>query len=169
MNTRGSEMSERRLHVPLLLWLRVHRQLRHRSGDVRESGAFLLGTRGKGDVDLVRAFVCYDDLDPTCLAGGYVEFHSNGYANLWETCRRLQYEVLADVHTHPGKDSSQSETDRTHPMVSEVGYLAIILPEFAAGRIPQLARMSIYEYEGNYSWRNWTGVNRSRRLRFTWW
>jgi proteasome lid subunit RPN8/RPN11 len=42
-------------------------------------------------------------------------------------------EVLADVHTHPGLDSSQSETDRTHPMISESGHVALIVPSYAKG------------------------------------
>jgi proteasome lid subunit RPN8/RPN11 len=117
----------------------------------------------------VRRFACYDDLDPACLSRGYVEFHSNGFAALWKECRRLKMEVLCDVHTHPGPDSSQSETDRTHPMISERGHVAVILPDLAKGWAFRFDTGSVYEYEGNYHWRDWSGEARTERLRFTWW
>jgi proteasome lid subunit RPN8/RPN11 len=162
-------MDGRRLHIPLLLWWRLHRQLRRRSAGLRESGAFLLGRREVTGIDKVRRFVCYDDLDPTCLARGYVEFHSTGFAKLWKECRRLKLDVLADVHTHPGPDASQSEVDRTHPMVSEPGHVAVILPNYSRHWAFRFKTTSVYEYEGNYRWRDWSGDCRPNRLRFTCW
>ena len=120
-------------------------------------------------IDRVRRFVCYDDLDPTCLSRGYVEFHSNGFARLWQECRWLTLDVLADVHTHPGPDSSQSDTDRAHPMISEHGHVAVILGNYAKGWGFRFAPASVYEYEGTYRWRDWSGECRPTRLRFTWW
>lgn len=162
-------MSSRSLHVPWYLWWRLHTQLRRRSAGIRESGAFLLGRRGKQGLDHARRFALYDDLDPTCLSQGYVEFHSTGFAALWKECRRLGMEVLCDVHTHPGPDSSQSETDRMHPMISEPGHVAVIVPNFASGWASRFATTSVYEYEGNYAWHNWSGSARKQRLRLTWW
>jgi proteasome lid subunit RPN8/RPN11 len=103
------------------------------------------------------------------LARGYVEFHSSGFAKLWAECRRLELDVLADVHTHPGTDSSQSEIDRTHPMISEVGHIGIIVPSYARGWAFQFSALSVYEYSGNYLWSDWSGKDRGIRLRFTCW
>jgi proteasome lid subunit RPN8/RPN11 len=162
-------MDSRRLNIPFLLWWRLYRQLRHRSGGVRESGAFLLGRRGEEGIDEARTFACYDDLDPSSLAKGYVDFHSTGFANLWTECRRLNLDVLADVHTHPGNESAQSEIDRTNPMIGEQGHVAIIVPTYAQGWYFQLGKLSVYEYQQNYHWSNWSGSDRHERVRFTWW
>jgi proteasome lid subunit RPN8/RPN11 len=162
-------MTGHRLHIPWLLWYRLHRQLRSRGEGVRESGAFLLGRRGRGGIDRVRRFACYDDLDPASLSNGYVEFHAEGFARLWAECRRIGMDVLADVHTHPGSDATQSETDRTHPMISECGHIAVILPNYAAGRPFGMGAVFAYEYGGNYHWRNWSGSDRRTRLRLTLW
>jgi len=162
-------MGFRRLNIPFLLWWRLHRQLRRRSRDVRESGAFLLGIRSDAGIDTARLFLCYDDLDPTSLAKGYIDFHASGFSKLWAECRHRKMVVLADVHTHPGNDSSQSETDRTNPMIGERGHIAIIVPRFAQGWCFQLRRLSAYEYQQNYEWSDWNGAKRSDRVRFTWW
>jgi hypothetical protein len=73
-----------------------------------------------------------------------------------------------DVHTHPGESTSQSEVDRTHPMLSDPGHLAIILPRYAAGFALRISRMSLYEYSGNFLWKKLTGRSRKQRLYFTW-
>lgn len=161
-------MTGRCLQIPWLLWYRLRRQLRRRGAGVRESGAFLLGNRGCTGIDKVRRFACYDELDPTSLCKGLVEFHAEGFARLWAECRKLDMDVLADVHTHPGSDASQSETDRTHPMISECGHIAVILPKFAVGQPLGVGAISIYEYEGNYRWRDWSGPDRRSRVRLTW-
>lgn len=162
-------MLDRKLLIPLILWWRLHRQLRARSAGIRESGAFLLGHRRRNGVDNVRRFACYDDLDHTSLASGYIEFHSSGYSKLWKECRRRKMDVLGDVHCHPGSDFSQSETDRTHPMISESGYIGMILPCYAKRCAFSFTRLSVYEYEGSYRWRDWSGERRPERVRFTWW
>jgi proteasome lid subunit RPN8/RPN11 len=162
-------MGSRRLNIPFLLWWRLHRQLRRRSNGVRESGAFLLGRRDETGIDKAQTLACYDELDPRSLARGYVEFHSTGFAKLWAECRRLNLDVLADVHTHPGANSSQSEIDRTNPMIGERGHIAIIVPRYAQGWCFDLRKLSVYEYQQDYQWSNWTGLNRHERIRFTIW
>ncbi|MAT67945.1 MAG: hypothetical protein CMJ58_00295 [Planctomycetaceae bacterium] len=161
-------MRRRQLRIPLMLWRRLHRQLRHRGGGMRESGAFLLGDRTRRGVDRVRRFVCYDDLDPNCLAKGYIEFCAPGFSRLWAECRRWDMDVLGDVHTHPG-GSCQSETDRMHPMISEAGHVGVIIPSYAGGSAFRFGDVSVYEYLGDYRWLNWSGSHRRYRLRFTWW
>ena len=162
MNTPASNQSHRQLRASLWLWWHLHRQLRRRGRGRNESGAFLLGRRAPSGVDRVARFVCYDDLDPHCLDRGYIEFRACGYEKLWAECRRLELDVLADVHTHPGPNSSQSGTDRTHPMISEAGHVAIILPSYAQGFAFRLGAASCYEYSGNYLWRDWSKQRRTR-------
>jgi proteasome lid subunit RPN8/RPN11 len=156
------------LEIPVLLWVRLVRQLHRRGGRRRESGAFLLGRRNK-DHDRVKAFACYDDLDPHALDTGVVTFDPSGFAALWALCRRLGCEVLADAHTHPDAHPQQSETDRTNPMMPEVGHMALILPSFAGTWGWKFRNVAIYEYAGDYHWRDWAGPRRAERVRFCWW
>ena len=64
--------------IPVGVWRRLIKDLRRRGHGHRESGAFLLGTRGPKQ-DVVRAYVCYDDLDPQALDTGIVIFGSAGF------------------------------------------------------------------------------------------
>lgn len=162
----------RRLTIPVLLWIRLVWQLRRRGHGRRESGAFLLGIRDTGQdsrcKDKVKQFVCYDDLDPHALDTGVVTFAPTGYAALWSLCRRHRLDVLADVHTHPGGHPQQSGTDCANPMISEAGHVAIILPWFARCWGWKLKNVGVYEYLGNYEWRDWSARDRRDRVRFRW-
>ena len=62
-----------RISLKEALWEELIRNLRERGGDIRESGAFLLGTADSIERIATR-FVLYDDLDPKCLNKGYVQF-----------------------------------------------------------------------------------------------
>ena len=143
-----------RLAIDAPLWESLLEKLRERGGGVRESGAFLLG-RGEGAEREVTKFVLYDDLDPDCLAEGYVHFDGRYYGQLWEICRREALSVVGDVHTHPG-GSGQSESDRTHPMVSIAGHIALIVPNYA--RAPITAEdVGVYVYRGRHRWLAYRG------------
>ncbi len=155
----------RMMSVPRRLAFGLLRDLRRRGRGVRESGAFLLGVRGER-VDAVVSYVCYDDLDPGALDLGYVVMTSVGYSALWARCRELRLDVLADVHTHPGGPPRQSHIDRANPMISERGHIAIVLPHFAQMAPRRERDLAVYEYEGNYRWRDWTGRSRKSRLQF---
>ena len=129
----------------------------------RESGAFLLGKRSEGH-DKVITYCCYDDVDPHALERGYVAVNAVGFAALWSLCRKTGLEVLADVHTHPGDSAAQSSTDSENPMIPQLGHVALIVPGFAKTSVWRMRDVGVYEYLGNYSWRKWTGRDRSRRV-----
>jgi hypothetical protein len=151
----------------MTLWLRLVRDLRRRGGGYRESGAFLLGERSaRGDT--VRAYACYDDLDPRALDAGTVAVRGSGFSALWAGCRETGFEVLADVHTHPDDHPVQSGTDRVNPMISEVGHVALILPRYSGTRGLWFRDVAIYEYAGRHTWRDWGGARRRDRVRFAW-
>ena len=147
-----------RLACPGELWLSGLRELRRRGAGRRESGAFLLGDRlmQNGLVRRrVRQFVYYDDLDPHCLDSGIVVFDGAGFGPLWGMCREMRYEVVADVHTHPGL-AKQSDADRRHPMIATAGHFAIIVPDFAS-RAPASTELGLYEYSGGHLWLDHSG------------
>lgn len=154
-----------RLDLPRMTWWRLVRELRRRGNGRRESGAFLLGSRTNG-VALMSDFVCYDDLDASALVSGYVTFHGSGFPRLWAICRERDLQVIADVHTHPGRDTRQSATDQRHPMIPVAGHVALIVPRFATGNNFSLSGVGVHEYRGN-DWIDRTG-ERHAAVRLTW-
>ena len=136
------------------LWRRLLTCLRERGlNKSRESGAFLLGHHNGGRIRITD-FILYDDLDPHCLDTGIVRFDGRYFGKLWELCKTRGLTVVADVHVHPG-GSQQSESDRTHPMISSKGHLALILPHFAASPLSR-HEIGIYRYQGSKRWQTIT-------------
>lgn len=163
-----SETAYKPLGVPVLLWLRMLRDLRRRGHGARESGAFLLGKRwARGST--VEKYIPYDELDPHALDTGIVVVRPIGFMRLWQECKRLKLQVLADVHTHGGDDPHQSTSDRTNPMISQSGHIAFILPRFAATLGWKFHNVAIYEYLGGSQWKDLRGAGRAKHVRFSWW
>ena len=132
-------------------WRSLVSELERRGQGRRESGAFLLGTRGDSARKIVR-FVCYDDLDPQSLQRGIVTLHASGMSALWDLCREQSLQVLADVHTHPTSDTRQSGTDRHYPMIPVAGHVAMILPDFGDTSRWSMKGIGIHVFEGGGRW-----------------
>ncbi len=150
------------LKIRRTLWKRMVELLRRRGNGERESGAFMLGDVGG---TRIREFIPYDDLDPEALSSGIISFHGEGFVPLWNYCAQNKLQVLADVHTHAGRWTGQSETDRTNPMIEIPGHVALILPYFAAVSQSSLKGVGIYEYQGDLRWKTWS--TRSGRFKLT--
>ena len=130
--------------------MRLILQLRRRGGGYRESGAFLLG-RPKSH--RILNFICYDDLDPAALDTGIITFHGAGFVPLWDYCRDHKLRVLADVHTHGGQWTGQSESDRAHPMIGLKGHVSLIVPHYGQRNTFAMRGVGMFEYQGNHEWR----------------
>lgn len=135
--------------MPGKLWGEVIQTLRRRGHARRESGAFLLG-RVVGDRREVSGFVPYDDLDPHCLDTGIVSFDGACYSKLWDICETRGCQVVGDVHTHP-ENAFFSGADRAHPMISQEGHVAVVLPGFAMKDF-DLGTVGVYVYRGSHQW-----------------
>jgi len=142
------------LRIDAALWKVLIQKLRERGGGERESGAFLLG-RGGGAQRTASRIICYDDLDPSCLSDGYVQFDGHYYSRLWEICAQESLSVVADVHTHP-YGPGQSHLDKTHPMISIPGHIALIVPNYAEGFI-SASDVGVYVYRGRHCWSAYRG------------
>ncbi len=156
------------LLVPVLLWARLLLELRSRAGGRRESGAFILGVRGSSATK-ARRYICYDDLYPSALESGVVRMNASGFKRLWRECKRCGMHVVADVHSHPTEWVGQSESDRTNPMISEIGHLAFIVPDYARGWRLSLSGTGIYEYRGKHRWHDLNTSVRRARVRLCMW
>jgi hypothetical protein len=141
-----------KIEIPAVLWWQLIRQLRFRGRGEHESGAFLLG---QVNSRLVSRFICYDDLDQFALCTGIITLHARGFSRLWDLCQKEHVRVLADVHTHPTGWTDQSESDRTHPMVAQIGHVALIVPHFAKGNSYSLRGVGVHEYLGDHRWKKW--------------
>lgn len=143
-----------RLRIAVALWEELLEKLRERGGGVRESGAFVLG-HGTGPQRVATRVVPYDDLDPDCLNEGYVRFDGRHYGRLWEICTAESLSVVADVHTHP-YGPGQSHSDKTHPMVSIPGHIALIVPNYAQAPVAA-TDVGVYVYLGRHRWTSHRG------------
>ena len=146
------------------VWRAGVTELRRRAGGRRESGAFLLGSKGRAR--RIEEFVFYDDIDPNALRTGMVEIDGRWLADLWVHCRKTGCAVVADVHVHPGY-FQQSESDRANPIMAEVGHVAIILPYFGAHATGP-GGIGVYEYIGSRQWRD-RSFDRPSPLHVGWW
>lgn len=146
-------------------WRRLWAVLHSKSNGVRESGAFLLGIQTGGRRE-VRSFVPYDELDGHCLDTGIVQFDGAGYSKLWDLCEAQALQVVGDVHTHPA-NAFFSEADRAHPMISQVGHVAIVFPDFAVGQ-PDVESVGAYIYKGAHEWTAFEPGRARRKLYIGW-
>jgi hypothetical protein len=147
-------------------WKEMIRELGRRGRGRRESGCFLLADNASRS-PRVRLCVYLDDLDPYCLQGG-INFDGRAYSQLWDICADNNCRVIADAHTHPSSWVSQSPTDASNPMVATWGHLAIIVPNYAKGKIRR-AQVGLHQYRGNDGWISWNGRDVDGRIQVSWW
>ena len=164
--TRALLRRSRGIRIYPARWTALLAELDRRGERRHEAGAFLLGMR-KGDHCEVQDVVFYDDLDPEAYSSGVCILRAPAFAALWSMCRASGFTVVGDVHTHPG-GTFQSEADRTNPMVAREGHIAIIVPNYAAGR-PATALLGVYEYRGNHEWTDHSGARAHRFLHNDFW
>lgn len=146
------------------IWRDGVAELKRRAGGWRESGAFLLGSSGKGRH--IEEFVFYDDIDPNALRTGIVEIDGRRLGDLWAHCRKTGRSVVADVHVHPG-GFQQSPSDQANPIMAEIGHIAIILPGYAAKEIHPGA-IGVHQYLGSRRWRD-RSYERPSPFHVGWW
>lgn len=62
---------------------------------------------------------------------GY-EVASNWLTQFWKHLRESKRSIKAQVHTHPGR-AFHSDVDNQWPIISQAGFLSIVIPDFATG------------------------------------
>lgn len=160
-----------RLEIGAALLAELMSELARRGGGTRESGAFLLTNAVRepsgpnGGWQPVTAVAYYDDLDPACLTGN-ITFTADGYTALAALCRRDSLQIVADIHTHPGRWVRQSPTDATHPMVALPGHVALIAPGFAQSPVG-VSGLGVHHYQGDGQWISRYGGDIASVLRLT--
>lgn len=97
--------------------------------------------------------VFHDQFDKSVSDSGYIQF--KGAVPFYEYLAKHNLRVLADIHTHPTHNTSQSESDRTHPMIKIKDHIAIIAPCFANNPFILPKHCSVYKYLGNFKWKKY--------------
>lgn len=156
MNSTLAQLNLSRTH-----WYQLMRELSEAGGGIRESGAFLLGRRNP-TVCQVFKWIHYGSLEPNSLHFDYIRLGPEAFTRLWSFCSDLQLEVVADIHTHPA-GPHQSPSDKAHPMVAIPGHIALIAPNFAAGRVTP-RDVSLNYFLGNGRWRSFLGTAAEARI-----
>lgn len=140
----------------------------HRRGDGRrESGGLLLGSIAQDGTRVADDVIFYEDLDPASTRDGAIELRGELFAHAWEICARRHRQVVADVHSHPGR-AEQSEIDRANPAVALPGHVAIIIPNYARDG-PRRRGLGVFEYCGGRRWRSLNDTEKRSFLEIGWW
>jgi proteasome lid subunit RPN8/RPN11 len=84
-------------------------------------------------------------------AFGY-EIDDHWLTEFWKRLASSRRSVKVQVHTHPG-EAFHSSTDDRWPIVSQVGFLSIVIPNFAAGE-PSLDKAWVGRLLPNGTWRH---------------
>lgn len=69
------------------------------------------------------------------------------------------------IHTHPSSNTCMSELDREWEVVTHVGALSIIVPDYCRGGIESFRKASVYEREAGGRWRLWGAGEFEKRVR----
>ena len=149
-----------KIQISKSLWQKLCADLKSSSVGRRESGAFLLGHDSK-----IESYVLYEDLDQNCLFQGAIRLQGKHYGQIWKICRERSQKVIADVHTHPGREF-QSSIDRANPIMAKKRHVGLIIPFYAA-RNPTPSKTGIYQYLGHRQWRTISPKKRHEALILT--
>lgn len=153
-------MSLPMLEIGTQLWGRLVQDLARTGGGRKESGAFLLGTLYPSR--RVSDYLLYSDIAPDSQHVDYVLLLGRHMATVWDECEKRHLMVVADVHTHPGAPI-QSLSDRANPIISVAGHVALIVPNFAMGRVTT-ASIGLHEFQGSGKWKSWFKSEVAARL-----
>jgi hypothetical protein len=73
--------------------------------------------------------------------------------------------LIAQIHSHPTR-AYHSETDDAYPIITKIGGISIVVPDFAAGDI-DLKRWAIYRLTENASWIELTETQKLQLIEIT--
>lgn len=156
MNRRGQELlGLRTIKVPLDIVNEVQDHLRECGAAGHEGVGFWAGRR-EGDVFQVEAALMPPQRGVSSIDGiGVVVAGDDLFRmNVWLHAQRLT--LIAQIHSHPG-DAYHSSTDDDLAIVTKVGSLSIVVPDFAR-LVFDLSCVAAYRLEAQGSWNSLTSA-----------
>ena len=128
---------------------RIAGELYRRSGAGRtEAGCFLLG-QIRGESRTADDVVFFDEIDPDAYRHGSISLNTAKLSALYDRCEERGLAITGDIHTHPCL-AFQSWTDKSHPVVSVAGHVAIVLPYDGRYRISSQIGAYILKEDGSW-------------------
>ena len=82
-------------------------------------------------------------------AGGF-QLDSNWITDFWREMSRTGQGIRVQIHTHP-QEAFHSITDDAYPIIHSVGFLSLVIPDFAMGSI-SLERSYLAEIAPDGGW-----------------
>jgi hypothetical protein len=83
--------------------------------------------------------------------GGGVRLDTRALLKLSEELEKRDLLLLAQIHTHPG-NFGHSMGDEKRALSYRLGYISIVVPNFALNDIRDFSTCYVYEYKGNWKW-----------------
>jgi hypothetical protein len=84
---------------------------------------------------------------------GRIELGVREFQALHRELRTRDQVLIAELHTHPPGAGGQNDVDAAHPAAPYLGFLTIVVPDFAAPFLHDLRDTYVYEYMGNLIWK----------------
>ena len=84
--------------------------------------------------------------------GGGVRLDTRMLLKLSEELEKRDLLLLAQVHTHPG-NFGHSLGDEKRALSYRLGYISMVVPNFALSDTRDLSTCYVYEYMGNWKWK----------------
>jgi len=84
--------------------------------------------------------------------GGGVRLDTRFLLKLSEELEKRDLLLLAQIHTHPG-NFGHSFGDEKRALSYRLGYISIVVPNFALHDVRDFSTCYVYEYTGNWKWK----------------
>jgi proteasome lid subunit RPN8/RPN11 len=153
------------VNIPSSLWHKTQKGLATRGAGERESACLWVGQRGK-EIWSVKGIIFLDDIPGTISNKRFHHTPKEVVNKIYQVLRKEGLQIIADVHTHPGRDVEMSDLDKNHPIEYRVGLLSLILPNYGFPPIT-LRNTGFHEYLGNDMWTQIPYRNVIKRITIT--
>jgi proteasome lid subunit RPN8/RPN11 len=132
------------------LWIETWNGLHERGQEQHESVCIFWGQREK-ERDIAKGVIFLDDLPGVQAKAAHYQCMRPTTDAMFEILRERGAQIVADIHTHPGRWVDLSWIDKRNPLEYRRGLIAIVIPEFAKGT-PRRTGIGVHEYLGDGEW-----------------
>ncbi|MBI4258112.1 MAG: hypothetical protein HY619_04080 [Thaumarchaeota archaeon] len=147
--------------IPLDVFERTFDELRKWGEKEFEGLVLWVGTTARSKA-IIKDFV----VPEADFWGGGVRISSGGMLKLAEDLSQRNLILLAQLHTH-ASDFGHSYGDEQHAASYRLGYVSIVVPNFAQEKHTDLSSCYVYGYVGNGKWNQLTKNQVARRFKIT--
>ena len=149
-----------RFHIPLAVLEATSHAMQRYGRERREYYVWWGGYfTSDGDGQVVTAF-CPE----ARTTFGSIHLSNRQLVVLHTQLRDLDQVLLLELHTHPPGAGGQNEVDAANPATTYLGFVSIVVPNFAFSRFHDLRKAYVYEYRGSGRWHELRGPEIAERF-----